>query len=80
MSQLTIEYCVQWNYEPRAAGLAASIERQLGLQAKLIKGKGGAFEVVLDGQPVFSKRETGRFPDPEEVEEALRSLVDTTDC
>jgi selenoprotein W-related protein len=33
----------------------------------LIKGSGGIFEVVLDGTTLFSKHETGRFPEPDEV-------------
>mgnify|MGYP006196456839 FL=1 len=29
----------------------------------------------MDGQEVFSKKATGRFPDPGEVEEALEGRV-----
>ena len=32
-----------------------------------MKGSGGIFEVVLDGATLFSKHETGRFPEPGEV-------------
>jgi selenoprotein W-related protein len=32
-----------------------------------VKGSGGVFEVVLDGATLFSKHETGRFPEPDEV-------------
>ena len=32
-----------------------------------MKGSGGIFEVVLDGTTLFSKHETGRFPEPGEV-------------
>ncbi len=31
----------------------------------LVPGSGGACEVTLDGKLIFSKRETGSFPDPE---------------
>lgn len=34
-------------------------------------GSGGIFEVFLDDDTIFSKRATGRFPEPEEVERAL---------
>jgi len=40
----------------------------------LVKGSGGVFEVVLDGTTIFSKHETGRFPEPGEV----LSLIPTT--
>jgi len=32
-----------------------------------VRGSGGEFEVTIDGRLVFSKRATGRFPDPEEI-------------
>jgi selT/selW/selH-like putative selenoprotein len=31
--------------------------------AKLIKSSGGVFEVMIDGELVFSKKATGDFPD-----------------
>jgi selT/selW/selH-like putative selenoprotein len=47
--------------------LAAEIESQFGVQAELIKAAGGKFEVVADGQLVFSKVSQGRFPENQEV-------------
>lgn len=38
-----------------------------GVDATLTKGSGGIFDVVVDGKLVFSKKETGRFPEPGEV-------------
>ncbi len=32
-----------------------------------MKGSGGVFDVVADGRKVYSKHETGRFPEPGEV-------------
>lgn len=32
---------------------------------------GGVFEVTLDGDLLFSKKETGRFPEREEIDDAL---------
>jgi predicted Rdx family selenoprotein len=37
----------------------------------LIRGKGGVFDVTLDGEVLFSKHDTGRFPAPGEVEDLL---------
>ncbi len=34
---------------------------------RLVKGSGGVFDVVVDGNRVFSKHELGRFPEPGEV-------------
>lgn len=32
-----------------------------------MKGSGGVFDVMVDGQLVFSKKKEGRFPATEEV-------------
>jgi len=42
------------------------------VNAKLVKGSGGIFDVVADGKMVFSKHETGRFPEPDEIVAMLR--------
>ena len=38
-----------------------------GIEATLIRGSGGMFEVVLDGQLIFSKKQLGRFPETGEI-------------
>lgn len=47
--------------------MAAAIERKLGVQPTLIKGDRGIFDVKADGDLVYSKYETGRFPTHEEI-------------
>ncbi len=42
---------------------------------KLITGSGGRFEVTIDGELVFSKLETGRFPDPAEIKETIKARL-----
>ena len=32
-----------------------------------MKGGGGEFEITVDGKLVYSKKQTGRFPEHEEV-------------
>lgn len=44
------------------------------MQAELIKGSGGIFDVTADGALVYSKHRTGRFPENAEVLQALRTL------
>ena len=43
------------------------MKNALGLDATLITGSGGAFEVVADGTLIFSKLALGRFPNPGEI-------------
>ncbi|MGZ5090489.1 MAG: SelT/SelW/SelH family protein [Burkholderiales bacterium] len=59
---------------PRATGLAAEISEQMGIQAELIQGSGGIFDVTADGAVIYSKHRTGRFPENAEVLQALRTL------
>lgn len=40
-------------------------------EVALTKGEAGVFEVEVDGQLVFSKKETGRFPHYQEVPLAI---------
>jgi len=42
------------------------------VEAKLIRGGGGIFDVTVDGDLVFSKFGVGRFPNSGEVVEAVR--------
>lgn len=43
------------------------------MESELVAGHGGIFDVSVDGRMVFSKRETGRFPDEGEVVSLIRS-------
>lgn len=42
------------------------------MEARLIAGNNGVFDVTVDGRLVYSKYQTGRFPDPGEVLRAVR--------
>ena len=42
---------------------------------KLIPSDGGRFEVSLDGNLVFSKLETGRFPEDKEIIDQIRPKI-----
>ena len=48
------------------------IKDEFGVDAKLIKGDNGVFDVKADGKLIFSKHESGRFPTHEEILEKLR--------
>lgn len=41
-------------------------------EVSLIESSGGVFEVVADGQLVYSKRQTGEFPDEASLVARLR--------
>jgi len=62
--KISITYC---GYLPRATSLAATIKDETGVESELISGGGGIFDVVVDGEMIFSKHEVDRFPEPDEI-------------
>jgi selT/selW/selH-like putative selenoprotein len=52
---------------PRASSLQATLKEKFGVEAKLIAGGGGIFEVKLDGKVIFDKFSVGRFPEEQEI-------------
>jgi selT/selW/selH-like putative selenoprotein len=40
---------------------------------ELIPSSGGAFEVTVDGEKIYSKLETGIFPDTDEIIQIMES-------
>jgi selT/selW/selH-like putative selenoprotein len=57
---------------PRASSLAATIKKELGVDAELTRGDRGVFDVAVDGKVIFSKHSAGRFPDDQEILNVLR--------
>jgi len=51
--------------------LAAEIKKKLGADTDLIQGGKGVFKVWQDGRLLFSKKEVGRFPKPQEIFEKV---------
>ena len=43
------------------------MRRRFGAQVDVIEGARGAFEVKVEGKLVFSKKASGRFPEPDEI-------------
>ena len=51
------------------------MSRELGIEAELVKGDRGVFDVTVDATRVFSKHAEGRFPDEAALVETIRSLA-----
>ena len=47
--------------------MPAEIAEATGVIPELIRGQGGVFDVTVDGTLIFSKHQTGRFPDVGEI-------------
>jgi len=51
--------------------LADAIKAKFDVQPEMIEGSGGVFEVKADGKLIFSKKQTGRFPEHQEIFDSL---------
>lgn len=72
--RLEIEFCTVCRFQGRAFWLARELFDQrpdLADEFVLIPSSGGVFVVRYDGETVFDYAETGRFPEPKEVREAV---------
>ncbi len=81
--KISIEYCMEWNYEPRALSLRDDLveafqSRFDDFNIKLIESGGGVFEIMVnDHLQVFSKKQIGRFPNSSyEVIKTINDAID----
>ena len=56
--------------------MEAELVDQLGVDVELIRGGGGVFDVVANGQLIFSKHKENRFPETSEIFTFLSELPD----
>lgn len=55
--------------------LKQAIEQQLGTPVRIRMGGPGALDIFLNGERVYSKKETGRMPSPDEAVQLLRAKL-----
>jgi selT/selW/selH-like putative selenoprotein len=76
--RVVIAYCTQCRFLLRAAWLAQELlttfSDTLG-EVALRPATGGVFEVLVDGDLIFSRRDEHRFPEAKEVKQLLRDRI-----
>jgi len=76
--RLEIIYCTQCRWLLRAAWmtqeLLTTFETELG-EVALVPGTGGIFEVRLNEELLFSRKEAGRFPESKELKQLIRDRI-----
>ena len=76
--RVEIEYCTQCRWLLRAAWMAQELlttfATELG-EVALLPGSGGAFEVRVDGETIWSRAAQGRFPEAKELKQRIRDHV-----
>jgi selenoprotein W-related protein len=76
--RVEIIYCSQCRFILRASWLAQELlmtfDTDLG-ELALVPGSGGIFEVRVDGERIWSKKEQGRFPESKQLKQLVRDRV-----
>ena len=76
--RLEIEYCRQCRWLLRAGWTAQELlttfESELR-EVALVPGSGGIFEIRLDGETIWSRREKSRFPELKELKQLIRDRI-----
>lgn len=57
-----------------AQELLSTFETEIG-SVSLTPGTGGVFEVRVDGETIWSRKERGRFPDIKELKQLVRDHI-----
>jgi selenoprotein W-related protein len=77
--QLEIEYCTQCRWLLRSAWMAQELlttfERDLE-RVSLVPGSGGIFDIRLNNELIFSRKEAQRFPETREIKQMIRDRID----
>jgi selenoprotein W-related protein len=76
--RIEIQYCTQCRWLLRAAWLAQELlttfEHELG-EVALVPGTGGIFDIRVETELIFSRRQVGRFPEAKEVKQLVRDRI-----
>jgi selenoprotein W-related protein len=77
--EITVEYCASCNYLPRALWMAGEVLSEIQAEVArftLVPGDMGVFDWSVGGEPVFSKAAMGRFPELDELKEAIYTRLE----
>ncbi len=77
--RIDIEYCTQCRWLLRAAWLAQELLTTFESDIRsvsLVPGSGGIFEVRLNGELIFSRKQAARFPESKELKQLVRDRID----
>ncbi len=77
-NKLKIVYCTQCRWLFRASWMAQELlttfEQELD-EVALSPGTGGTFDITLNGNVIFSRREEGKFPESKELKQLVRDQI-----
>lgn len=76
--QIVIHFCRLCEYRTYANRVIAELEQQFGQNVQCTIERTGdwkVFKIFADGQVIFDKAVTGRFPNPNEVPQTLKPML-----
>lgn len=77
--RIEIHYCTQCRWLLRAAWMAQELLSTFDgdvAELALRPGTGGVFDILLNGEPLWSRKAEGGFPDIAELKRRLRDRID----
>ncbi|WP_426033715.1 SelT/SelW/SelH family protein [Cypionkella sp. TWP1-2-1b2] len=75
---ITLAYCTQCNWLLRTAWMAQELLSTFGqdiASVTLIPATGGMFQITLDGEVIWDRKEMGGFPDVKVLKQMVRDRV-----
>ena len=84
--KVKIIYCSMWNYLPDAERVSAELKEMKISDIELVPEGKGIFDVEIDGKLIFSKFQSGRFPDRGEIpglisnQDSIKGIVNSPDA
>jgi selenoprotein W-related protein len=77
-NRVEIHYCTQCRWLTRAAWMAQELlltfDEEI-TELALCPGTGGVFEVIANGESVWSRKAEGRFPEITELKQRVRDVI-----
>ena len=77
-NKIEIKYCTQCRWLMRSAWMAQELlttfEQEIS-ELSLIPATGGLFEVIANGNVVWSRKDVGRFPEITELKQVVRDAI-----
>jgi selenoprotein W-related protein len=72
---IEIHHCPTCGFRARADSLAEELFTEFSVEAKLVTGEIGSFDVYVNDELIFSKKEAGRFPDSGEIVQKIKEYM-----
>lgn len=77
--RVEIEYCPKCRWLMRAAWIAQELlttfEEEMGEVALIPSKIGGRFDIYLDGNLLYSRKQKGEFPEIKELKQTIRDII-----